>query len=70
MWWWFETFHKEENEPLKLEPSTNCTSKLTKQKGGKHDKIINLEEPSLVVIACFKIDDLHSMLEIWTKASL
>jgi len=31
-------------------------SKLTKEKGGKHDKTPNLEEPSFAVIVCFEIE--------------
>jgi hypothetical protein len=69
MWWWFDTLHKEEREPLKFEPSTNCTSKLTKEKGNKYDKIINLKEHSSNSMSQDR-SGLHSMLEIWAKASL
>jgi hypothetical protein len=49
-----EVGHKEEREPLRMEPSTDRIS--TKDRGGKPHKIPGLDKPSPVVTTCLQIE--------------
>jgi hypothetical protein len=46
--------HKEEREPLRIKPSSGGIS--TKDRGGKPNKILGLDKPSLVVTTCLHIE--------------